>query len=266
MSVHSRRFVGTAGVLAAIVASPHLRPATIVRAADEPAMVHLPAGSYAPLYAVSAPSPTGAQRRARQRVSVAGFWMDVHPVTNGEFLEFVRAHPEWRRSRVAPLFADAAYLVHWQADLVLGDRAPADSPVVNVSWFAARAYLASTGKRLPTQDEWEYAAAANETSQNASRDRAFLARLLTWYSQPQPDPAPAVHRAARNVHGVKGLHDLVREWTEDFNSALVTGESRADSARDRSRYCGSGSIGAADFENYASFMRYAFRSSLEARY
>jgi formylglycine-generating enzyme required for sulfatase activity len=62
------------------------------------------------------------------------------------------------------------------------------------------------------------------------------------------------------------MHDLVREWVEDFNSALVTGESRADGSLDRSLFCGSGSIGAADFRDYAAFMRFAFRASLDARY
>ena len=69
----------------------------------------------------------------------------------------------------------------------------------------------------------------------------------------------------RNVHGVSDLHGLIWEWTLDFNSSLVTGESRADGSLDRSLYCGSGAAGAADFEDYAAFMRYAFRSSLEAR-
>jgi len=46
----------------------------------------------------------------------------------------------------------------------------------------------------------------------------------------------------------------------------VTGESRADASLERSLYCGSGAAGATDFEDYGAFMRYAFRSSLEARY
>ena len=101
---------------------------------------------------------------------------------------------------------------------------------------------------------------------DASSDQAFRARVRTWYGQPRPDPLPPVDRGVQNIYGVKGLHDLVQEWTEDFNSALVTGESRADAALDRSLFCGSGAIGAADFEDYAAFMRYAFRSSLDARY
>jgi formylglycine-generating enzyme required for sulfatase activity len=68
------------------------------------------------------------------------------------------------------------------------------------------------------------------------------------------------------VYGISDLHGLVWEWTLDFNSSLVTGESRGDGSLERSLYCGSGAAGAADFEDYAALMRYAFRSSLEARY
>jgi formylglycine-generating enzyme required for sulfatase activity len=167
---------------------------------------------------------------------------------------------------VSRLFADASYLRHWQGDLEPGDQAPVNSPVVYVSWFAARAYLKSEGKVLPTVDQWEYVAAASETRRDASRDPAFLERLRVWYGQPTPSRLPAVGSTARNAYGLGDLHGLIWEWTLDFNSALVTGESRQDSALERARYCGSGVAGASDFEDYAAFMRYAFRSSLEARY
>ena len=197
---------------------------------------------------------------------VEAFEMDVLPVTYGQYLEFVRAHPEWRRSRVARLFAETSYLRHWRGDLELGDTVRSDSPVVYVSWFAARAYLRTEGKTLPTVDQWEYVGAASETRRDASRDSAFLERQRQWYGRPTPPRLPAVGTGFKNVYGVGDLHGLVWEWTLDFNSALVTGESRADSALDRTRYCGTGASGASDFEDYAAFMRYAFRSSLEARY
>jgi formylglycine-generating enzyme required for sulfatase activity len=87
-----------------------------------------------------------------------------------------------------------------------------------------------------------------------------------WYGRPSRDPLPPVGTTMRNVYGVADLHGLIWEWTLDFNSALVTGESRADASLERTLYCGSGAVGAADFEDYAAFMRYAFRSSLEAHY
>jgi formylglycine-generating enzyme required for sulfatase activity len=109
-------------------------------------------------------------------------------------------------------------------------------------------------------------AAASERQRDASRDPAFLERLRVWYSRPSPARLPPVGSTFRNAYGVSDLHGLIWEWTLDFNSALVSGESRADSDVDRSLYCGGAAAGASDFENYAAFMRYAFRSSLEARY
>ena len=229
-------------------------------------MRRVPAGSYLPLYAAPQVTKEGQKNGPRSRVAVKAFDMDEHAVTNADYLAFVTAHPEWRKSRVKPLFADAAYLRHWKGDLELGPDAPAQSPVVYVSWFAARAYLTAAGKQLPTVDQWEYAAAASESSRDASREPGFLERLRLWYGRPTPVPIPPVGSSFRNIYGLQDLHGLIWEWTVDFNSSLVSGESRADSALDRQLYCGSGATGASDFEDYAAFMRYAFRSSLEARY
>lgn len=236
--------------------------------ATPPGMVRVPAGSYLPLYANRPVNSTGdtGQPPTGKRVAVAAFDMDERAVTNAEFLTFVRAHPEWRRSRVSTLFADASYLRHWRDDLDPGDQVPPSSPVTNVSWFAARAYLKSVGKTLPSVDQWEYAAAADETRRDASREPAFLERIRQWYGRPTPTVLPDVGSTARNVYGLRDLHGLVWEWTLDFNSALVTGESRSDSALERSLFCGSDATRASDFEDYGAFMRYAFRSSLEARY
>jgi formylglycine-generating enzyme required for sulfatase activity len=233
-------------------------------AAAATGMASVPAGSYVPLY--RGPRLPDGRASAPRRVAVAAFHMDVRPVTNAQYLEFVRAHPEWRRSRVKRIFADESYLRHWRGDLELGPGAPPESPVVHVSWFAARAYCRAVGKRLPRVDEWEYVAAASEDHREATRDPAFQERLRAWYSRPTPEPLPPIGSTFRNAYGIDDLHGLVWEWTLDFDSALVTGESRADAALEGSLYCGSGAANAADFENYAAFMRYAFRSSLEARY
>ena len=243
--------------------------ALVVSLSAASSMARIPAGRYVPLYTfpvatalpgrISAPVPTS--RRA-----VGAFEMDVYPVTNAEFLVFLRAHPEWQRSKASRLFVDASYLRHWRGDLDPGENAPDRSPVVHVSWFAARAYLRAQGKTLPTVDQWEYVAAADERRTDASRDPAFHERLRLWYGRPTPARLPTVGSTIRNAYGVHDLHGLVWEWTLDFNSTFISGESRADASRDRTLYCGSGSVNASNFEDYAAFMRYAFRSSLQARY
>ena len=218
-------------------------------------MAYISGGDYKPLYA----------KEAKSR-HTASFFMDVMQVTNGDFLEFVKAHPEWRRSEVLRSQADVNYLATWAGDLELGERAPVNAPVTQVSWFAARAWCEAHGKRLPTQDEWEYAARADATKQDASTDPAYLRQLLEWYSKPASSALEDVHGGVQNVYGLRGMHGLVWEWVQDFNSTLITGDSRGDGSLERNLFCGAGALLATDTSNYAAFMRYAMRSSLKGDY
>ena len=199
---------------------------------------------------------------AEREVPVAAFWLDREPVSNAEFRAFVLAHPAWRRDRVKPLVADADYLSHWASPTELGARAPARSPAVHVSWFAARAYCASRGGRLPFEREWELAAAASETRRDASDDPAWTEQILAWYSRPTPDVPPAPSGRA-NAWGVADLHGLVWEWIEDFGAALVDADSRSPM---RDQFCGASAATSRDPRAYATFMRIAFRSSLQAKF
>lgn len=193
------------------------------------------------------------------------FRLDVAPVTNSRFLAFVEANPQWRRSRVKPLFADSGYLSHWESDLVLGSGTMAEAPVTRVSWFAARAYCRDQGKRLATVAEWERAAAAGKDDPLAWRKPGHTARILQWYGRPT-GRLSAVMQKEPNFWGLHDMHGLVWEWTADFNSVLVGGDSRGGGDLDRNLFCGSAASGAVDPADYASFMRYAFRSSLKAGY
>jgi formylglycine-generating enzyme required for sulfatase activity len=158
---------------------------------------------------------------------------------------------------VKRIFADGSYLEQ------LANAKP-NAPVTFVSWFAARAYCEDQGMRLPTLAEWEYMAAASEDKGDASRDPACLARILEWYSEPRSNKGPPpVGQKRANLYGVRDLHGLVWEWVEDFNSSLVTGEGRSDGSLNRELFCGSGSMSGGNKENYAAFMRFAFRSSLK---
>lgn len=197
-------------------------------------------------------------------VAIEAFHLDARAVTNADFLAFARAQPKWRKSRVKPLFADRNYLAHWRGDLQPGPGAPLDAPVVNVSWFAARAYCRAAGGRLPNTAEWEYAAAASESAPNAADDPAFIARILAWYAEPRS--AHAGHAGFRNYYGLYDMHGAGWEWVSDFNAALTSGESRADASRERQLFCAAGVLGARSYTDYPSFLRNAYRSSLDGRY
>lgn len=255
--------VAAAGTCAAAPAPAGPPTASPTAALPEPgATVLIPAGSFLPLY-----SP-GIRRAeaAPEPESVAAFRLDALPVTNGQYLQFVRTHPAWKRSQVKRVFAEPGYLGHWAGDEALASAEDAERPVTHVSWFAARAYCAAQGKALPTTLQWEYAAGASATSASGSTDPEFLRLILEWYSRPNPEVLPAVGRGYRNLWGVYDLHGVVWEWTLDFNTAMVSGESRADSALERSLYCGAAAATATSFRDYAAFMRYGYRGSLSARY
>ena len=197
------------------------------------------------------------------KAKVAPFAIMRRPVTNAEFLAFVKQHPQWQRGQAPTVFAEARYLQAWQKPLLLGAKAAPQQPVVDVSWFAAQAYCEAQGARLPTWSEWEYVAAADETRRDARQDPRWKEIILGWYSRPSNVPLPAVGAGRANAYGVHDMHGLVWEWTEDYASMLVTADSRERGADDRMKFCGAGAIATDDNENYAVLMRVAMLSAME---
>ena len=184
-------------------------------------------------------------------------------VTNADYIKFLQQQPEWKKTGAPVIYAETGYLDHFDGDYTLKLGNSSSAPVTSVTWFAARAYCESLGYRLPTINEWEYLAAASEKVKDANKNRLFLKRILDWYVQPKEDGLPSAGSIYKNIYGLYDMHGLVWEWVEDFNSSMVSGESREDSSFNRDLFCGAGGISSGDKENYAAFMRFAFRSSLK---
>lgn len=218
-------------------------------------MVLINGGEYRPLY-MSKDSPIQVVER---------FYLDQYPVTNQDFQAFVTSEPNWGKKQAPKVFVDKQYLQHWRSDTAFPQEL-ANSPVTNISWFAADAYCQAQGKRLPRVSEWELAALASEKLADGSLEKGYKQKILMWYSRPSQQQLSSVGQNEPNYWGVYDMHGLIWEWTEDFNSALVTGESRGDSTIDTKLFCAGGASGAVDPGDYAAFMRYGFRSSLEAKF
>lgn len=219
-------------------------------------VVKVPAAVFEPLYRTTNDQP-GEPVRA--------FWLMTRPVTNGELLDFVRAHPQYRRDSIASVLAEPRYLSHWQGPLELGPNARASQPVTHVSWFVARAFCEAHGMRLPLEAEWEIAAAAPRAKRGTSRARAQRRAQLEWYAAPRGE-LPDVPHAPANAYGVHDLHGVIWEWVEDFNNAVALGDTRDSSGASSERFCGGGALRARDVDDYVAFMRLAMRSSLQAPY
>jgi formylglycine-generating enzyme required for sulfatase activity len=217
-------------------------------------MVLIDGGTYTPLYG-----------RDSLKVTINDFRMDVYPVTNSQYLQFVKENSKWQKSKVISLFADKTYLYQWQNDTTLGSKQSLKAPITNVSWFAAKDYCECQGKRLATIDEWEYVAMSNKELPDARKLKTYNEYILSWYEKPKTFNNE-IGSTFKNYWKVYDLHGLVWEWTLDFNSVLVSGESRKDVDNDSNLFCGSAAIGATDLMNYAAFMRYAIRGSIKAKY
>jgi sulfatase modifying factor 1 len=242
------RWVWTIAVGIAALGAP-LAIAVAVEAAPG-GMVNVPAGLYKPFLKEKALN-YGAKAVASARW-IDAFRLDVEPVTNAEFLDFVAAHPQWSKSRIKALFVDDRYLRRWPSDLELA-AAERNEPVTDVSWFAAEAYCKARGLRLPTTEQWEYALTDAGRGQDEVR-----ARSLEWFAEPNGARLPAIGASPANGFGLRDMVGLVWEWTLDFDAYAMT--------TDGAFTCSGAAASAADPADYPAFMRYSMRASLKANY
>lgn len=168
-------------------------------------LAQVPAGSFL------MGSETGAaDERPVHRVSGPAFAMDRYEVSNGRYLACVRAGacvpPSLSSSNARPHYFD--------------DPAFADYPVIFVSWGQAQAFCSFAEGRLPTEAEWERAAAGSEAP-----------RTYPWGESP-PDCSKAnfagcvgdtdrVGRrpAGQSPYGAFDMAGNVWEWTADWYDA-----------------------------------------------
>jgi formylglycine-generating enzyme len=209
--------------------------------AAEP-VLHVPVGRYYPFF-----KPADSSVASNRAVVVDEFWLDAAPATRADYLDFVRAHPEWRRSHVRALFAENNYLADWHDDLDPGTAAR-DQPVTFVSWFAARAYCSAHDQRLLTVAEWERVAGSGPRQDSSSAVRTANAASPFGF---------AMGRMAADIANPSLRVGKVWEWNADFNSAPF--------ATSGSLFCGDGYRSTNPLD-YAAFLRYSFRSSLRANY
>jgi formylglycine-generating enzyme required for sulfatase activity len=146
-------------------------------------------------------------RRFRRTVAFPRFAMDETLVTNAQFDEFLKA------SRYRPRHGEK-FLKHWTRG-----RPPSgleDHPVVNVDLDDARAYATWAGTRLPTEEEWQYAAQGAD------------GRHYPWGEQIEPGRCNAGETGGttpvqafplgRSPYGCYDMCGNVWQWTESERS------------------------------------------------
>ena len=131
----------------ATIPTPVPKPLTPLVPAD---MVLIPAGEF------QMGSNDNTDEKPVHTVYIDAFYIDTYEVTNAQYKAFVDVNPQWRKDRIPSAYHNGNYLKHWNGSDYPSGKG--DHPVAYVSWYGAMAYAQWTGKRLPTEAEWEKAA------------------------------------------------------------------------------------------------------------
>lgn len=217
-------------------------------------MIRIPSGNFKPFLKETLDV-------ASQPIFLKSFFLDPYPVTNMDYLSFVNQNPKWKKGKPSGILADKGYLSNWSDQDNIG-KTHNKAPVTYISWFSAKAYCESLGKRLPTEAEWEYTASFPPEGGNK---KDVEKKIMDWFGEKKPDQLPVVGNY-RNKLGIFDMHGLIWEWVYDFNNSSVTGDSRQDTDIENGLFCGGGALKAGDFSNYAAYMRYGHRAGLKGWY
>ena len=194
-----------------------------------PAEVFVPAGAF--MMGTSTDLWSYDNERPGHRVNVDGFWIDTTPVTNAQYLAFVQAggydDPRWwtaagwhwrqQSGKRTPAFwlRDGAGWLRRRFGRV--EPLPADQPVMHVCLHEAQAYARWAGRRLPTEAEWEKAAAWDPVAGRSRRypwgDQPPSSALANLGQQHHQPAAVGAYPAGASAYGVHQLVGDVWEWT-----------------------------------------------------
>lgn len=146
------------------------------------------------------------------KVTLSSFKIDLYEITYKEYQSFLDENTEWRKDNVEIDMADLDYLQDWDGmDYPNGKE---NHPVVFVSWFAAKAYAEWAGKKLPTEEQWEYAGRGGQQKMDYPWGNEFRPYLSQWSGA---DVKGTIRVGSYTINGF-GLNDMagnVREWTAD---------------------------------------------------
>jgi iron(II)-dependent oxidoreductase len=172
-------------------------------------------------------------------VEIEPFKIARAAVSNGDYLKFVQADAYnrqefwddegWQWLEQAGL----EHPVYWRHDadgwkirqFDQWQALPLNAALIHVCWHEAMAYCRWAGRRLPTEAEWEVAAAAEPAADGQSL--AAIKRHFPWGNEaPRPDQANldgyalgtidvGAHAAGDSAFGCRQMIGNVWEWTQD---------------------------------------------------
>ncbi|MBW2261508.1 MAG: formylglycine-generating enzyme family protein, partial [Deltaproteobacteria bacterium] len=142
-------------------------------------------------------------RKPYAQVWVSTFWIDTHEVTNEAFDACIKAGACKKHERYK------------------GFMGP-DQPAVGLTWYNAEAYCSWTGKRLPTEAEWEKAARGPDGDIYPWGNDAPTCGLAHFRGCTPPTTL-AVGSFAPGHYGLYDMAGNGYEWVQDWYSPCYDG-------------------------------------------
>lgn len=170
-------------------------------------MVVIPQGIY-----MRGSSSGNRDEGPRHKVTLDSFAVDVHPVTNEQFVRFLEAMGGEKDSNHRDLIRLRDARIKRSAGKLLIESGYQRHPVVGVTWYGATAYASWVGKRLPTEAEWEVVASGAgasllyPTGENIEKHQANFFSSDTTPVMSYPPTALGIFDLAGNVY----------EWCQDW--------------------------------------------------
>ena len=181
----------------------------------------------------------------RHVVALAAFEIARTPVTNAQYEAYVAA-------------TSARQPSEWGGRTVPADRR--DHPVTSVDWHEARAFCAWAAVRLPTEAEWERAA-AGPAGRSYPWGEAEPDATTAWFGELGAHAATApveAHRAGASLDGALDLAGNAWEWTASLHRPYPY---RPDDGREDPMASGPRVLRGGSFRSpNAVYLRCAFRS------
>jgi len=193
------------------------------------------------------------------KVYLDAFYIDKYEVTNLQFSEFLNQKGNQEEGGVAWLdTSDEDCLIEYRNGKYQPKSGYESHPVIEVSWFGARAYAEWAGKRLPTEAEWEKAARGGLVGKKYPWGDSIDSSKAN-YSE-NVGQTTRVGRYPPNNYGLYDMGGNVWEWVSDWYDQDYY--SSSDSYRNpQGPSYGSGRvIRGAGWSNDAGYLRSASRS------
>ncbi len=148
----------------------------------------------------------------RHQISLASFAIDIHAVTNEQFVRFLEVMGGEKDSNHNDIIRLRDSRIKRSGGKLSIESGYAKHPVVGVTWYGAVAYAKWVGKRLPTEAEWEIAARGGSENVLYPTGDDIEKTQANFFSS----DTTAVMSYAPNGCGLYDVAGNVYEWCHDW--------------------------------------------------